>query len=287
MTIVLTLAALLALAAVLVTGITYTLFCYELANQPHPFFAKACQDSPGTCLGRGLITSFTSQIILGLTYPLGLCIRTRPRTAPRPGQPVVVCLHGLYHNASAFLGLWPVLRRAGFRNILYLPYSSFARDFETTTQNLLARLRQAAPPDSPLLFVGHSLGGLFTRRLLAEPDIAGRTLAAVTLGSPHQGSKLAALAIGRLGRQLMPARGLPAALDALPDPPGLPLLALVSPVDNMVLPLSGLEIHRPGWVMEIVPPMSHVSMLYHPAATRRVADFLREATDRAGQATQS
>ena len=106
---------------------------------------------------------------------------------------------------------------------------------------------------------------------MAVPDIGERVRLAVTLGTPHRGSKLAALALGGLGRSLLPASPLLARLDSLPDPPGAARYALVSPLDNMVIPLDGLRIDRPGWTTEVTVPVSHIAMLYHPAIVARVA----------------
>ena len=126
-------------------------------------------------------------------------------------------------------------------------------------------------------FFGHSLGGLFARRIMAAPDIAWRTRAAVTLGAPHRGSTLARLALGGLGRSLVPQSRLFSGLDALTDPPGAALLSLASPMDNMVMPLSGLVLGRPGWIEETTAPVSHVAMLYHPGILRRGVRFFRDA----------
>lgn len=242
------------------------------------FLTRDCRGRAGRarCLLRGLLTSLGSQFVTGLLYPLGpLAGWLARRSCRRRTGPTVVCLHGLYHNPAAFLALRPALARRGLRRVLYPGYRSFGTDFERVAQKLLAGLR--AGPPGPLLFVGHSLGGVLARRLMAEPDIARRTLAAVTLGSPHGGSALAVCAPGRLGRALVPGGPIVMAVEALPDPPGAALLSLASPADNMVAPLTGLCIGRPGWREEATPAVSHVAMLYHPAVIARAADFLARA----------
>ncbi len=270
------LAVLVVLPAVFVAGLTYTLFLRVQGRREPPTFLRACRDRPVACLASGIATSLASQATLILTYALGPLVGRAGRPAG-PGRATVVCLHGLYHNASAFLALRPALARAGLPHVLVLTYPSFGSDFESLARDLLARLRRTLPADAPLLFLGHSLGGLLARRLAAEPDIARRTFGLVTLGSPHQGSELARLAVGRLGRGLVPDSPLFPALCALPDPPGAALLSLASPVDNMVMPLDGLVVGRPGWREEATAPISHVAMLYHPAVIRRATRFLRDA----------
>jgi hypothetical protein len=263
---------LLSLAA---TGLTYAFFGLALARERSNRFTLVWRARGAACLVGGVGTSCVSQLVMGLTYPLGPIVGARSGHPPAPGQPAVVCLHGLYHNAAAFLAIRPALVRGGLGQVYCPTYRSLGTDFETEAARLLVAVRQAVAPDAPLLFCGHSLDGLFIRRLIAEPDIGRRTLAAVTLGTPHRGSALAALALGRLGRSLRPGGPLFAALDRLPDPSGAALLALASPVDNMVLPLSGLDVGRPAWREETTPPVSHMAMLYHPAVIARTVDFLR------------
>ncbi len=265
------------------TGRALALIALDLALFAAGLAATVLASNPWLQGLAGVATGLASQAALVLTYPLGRlgCRPGRTRRSAGPGTPTVVCLHGLYHNAAAFLALGPALGRAGLPQVLCLAYSSFGGDFETVAQGLLARLRRSLPPQAPLLFLDHSLGGLLARRLAAEPDIGKRTLALVTLGAPHRGSELAALAVGRLGRGLVPGSPLFGMLDGLPDPPGAALLSLASPVDNMVIPLEGLVVGRPGWREEATPPVSHVAMLYHPAVTGRAAAFLRDAARRA------
>ncbi|MHC1789785.1 esterase/lipase family protein [Solidesulfovibrio sp.] len=252
-------------AALGVTAVSYGLFLLARRVRPGVLLGQACPGRTAACLGRGLATAVTSLLAMIVTYPLGPLVATGRRgRAAVPGRPVVVCLHGLYHNPAAFLAFRPALARAGFDQLVVLGYSSFGSDFEAEAGRLGARLRCGTHPDAPLLFLGHSLGGLMARRLAAEPDLGRRTRAVVTLGTPHRGSALAGLALGRLGRSLRPGSRLLARLAALPDPAGARCIALCSPVDNLVVPDTGLLPDRPGWQVVVTPPVSHVAMLYHP-----------------------
>lgn len=58
----------------------------------------------------------------------------------------------------------------------------------------------AAFPDEPVHLIGHSMGGLDARRLLADPAWSGRILSLTTIGTPHLGSALADCARLRIGR---------------------------------------------------------------------------------------
>jgi triacylglycerol lipase len=55
-------------------------------------------------------------------------------------------------------------------------------------------------PDEPVHVIGHSMGGLDARRLLADPAWQRRILSLTTVGTPHLGSALADFAKLRAGR---------------------------------------------------------------------------------------
>ena len=260
-----------------VVGVSYGAFGWFALRGRAILLSRVCPGRLAACVLRGLASALAAQTIMVVAYPLGPLFQARRKTGRLGGQdndtaPVVVCLHGLYHNPSAFWRIRWSLGRAGISRVLILGYPSFRDDFEAEAARLAARLRQLVPPRAPVCFLGHSLGGLMARRLAAEPDFYGRTRCIVTLGTPHQGSALARLAVGRLGRSLAPDSGLFGRLHALPDPPGARLIALASPVDNLVVPDSGLVPGRPGWELELTEPVSHVAMLYAgPTVSRAVA----------------
>ena len=264
----------LALGAV-VAGVSYAAFGWFALGGRAVLLSRACPGRLAACVLRGLASALAAQAIMVAAYPLGPLLQARRRPG-RPGRgqdddtaPVVVCLHGLYHNPSAFWRIRLALGRAGISRVLILGYPSFRDDFETEAARLAARLRQLMPPGAPMCFLGHSLGGLMARWLACQPDFRDRTRCLVTLGTPHQGSALARLAVGRLGRSLVPDSRLFGRLNALPDPPGARLVALASPVDNLVVPDSGLMPDRPGWELELTAPVSHVAMLYAGATVSR------------------
>lgn len=265
-------------AGMLISGLTYILFWYEAANTPHPSHQRNCsgwRSLPG-CVLFGFLSSVSSQIVVYLTYPLGLVSALwHPATVQPCSRPPVVLVHGLYHNASAwFLYKW-LLKRRGYANIFCFSYNTLAHDFRQLETQLKQAVSQAATlGGSPVVLIGHSLGGLLVRAAIACPQTAPHVCAAVVLGAPNQGSKLAALAFGRLGRSIIPGSPVIRRVNASPSPVSLPKLNLYSPLDNMVLPTRSLEIHEPGWRQEETPLISHVSMLYHVPTIRLTLDRL-------------
>jgi triacylglycerol lipase len=266
---------LLIAVATVFTGLTYLFFIYETVNDP----TGMARSSGGrdlltpANLGRGFFSSMASAVLVTLTFPLGLArgLSKPAQGSGRDREPVLL-VHGLYHNSAAWILFSRHLRRAGYERIYRWSYSSFNGDFERIAAGLCGAVEEIhRETGEPVVLIGHSLGGVLIRRVLSVPECAGMVRAGVTLGSPHRGSKLAALALGGLGRELLPPG--PLAQDR-PIPESPPKLNLHSPLDNLVLPASSLNTPEPGWTEEHTPPMSHVSMLYHPWVARRVVDFL-------------
>lgn len=102
------------------------------------------------------------------------------------------------------LGLKAVVRAVGT-----LPTASL----RSRAATLAEAVREVAPGDGPLHFVGHSSGGLDIR-LLVTPSVSlptdvdvealgARTRSVVTVATPHHGTPLASLATGVLGQKLL------------------------------------------------------------------------------------
>lgn len=74
----------------------------------------------------------------------------------------------------------------------------------------LADQIERAFPDEPIHLIGHSMGGLDARRLLANAEWRRRVLSLTTIGTPHLGTALADYAKLRVGRiyRLMASLGI-------------------------------------------------------------------------------
>ncbi|WP_243367920.1 esterase/lipase family protein [Fundidesulfovibrio soli] len=269
-------------AGTVISGISYTLYWRAAVRHPHHSHAAAFTSAAGLffCVLRAFMGSVFSQFFIYASYPLGfLKLRRGGNIRPDCDKPTVVLVHGLYHNASAWYVYGWMLRRQGYANIVRWSYNTVRHDFWELAGQLRGVIKEASEASGGrVALVGHSLGGLLARAAVADQDCASRVLALVALGSPHGGSTLAGLALGRLGRSLAHGGELVRRLAALPCPSGMPKLNIYSPLDNMVLPTGSLEVTQPGWVQVESAPISHVSMLYHPPTLRLALDFLEEAS---------
>ena len=196
--------------------------------------------------------------------------------------PPLILIHGLYNNAGAWLYLAKRLRKEGYWVSSYV-YSSFFTASEAIVQGLEEHIgmveRQTG--QRPVL-IGHSLGGLLARMWLGKDAASGRVQGLITLGTPHGGSKLAALAFGALAKSLKPDGALITALGEAPPIQEVPCTSLVSPEDEAVLPAGSL-IPPQGWRMRLTPPLPHFAMLFSP----RAAVILLEELRRIGEGDES
>ncbi|MBI9081785.1 MAG: alpha/beta fold hydrolase [Pseudodesulfovibrio sp.] len=226
-------------------------------------------------LFKGVLTAMAAEAIAVATYPLALLSRFE---SEGPGTPVLM-VHGLYHNTSAWFVFGRRLRRAGFGNLHTYGYNSFTRNFTQAVDGLERKLDSllGARPDSKVILVGHSLGGLVCRRVAGNPLYRDRIAVLVTLGAPHKGSELAWFAGNRMARDLIPGKATPNSVAAVPDP-YCPELSIYTLVDDFVFPLDKLQIGRPDWQERVCSPMSHVWMVYSREVADMVIEFLRSAS---------
>ncbi|MDR1947632.1 MAG: alpha/beta fold hydrolase [Desulfovibrio sp.] len=265
-----------AAALILSTACTGTLlFRYEAANAA-PSRIPPPRGGAVSCILQFLRTLPEYALCLGL-LPFGplirrFCERKLPPGAEEKGRglPPLVFVHGIYNNASCWLYLAHVLRNRGFR-VRFFTYSS-SETLETVAADLDAFLRRRKlPGEKPPLLVAHSMGGLVARLfLLGEPTGA---CGLITLGTPHAGSKSAALLAGTQARSLTPGSEILQRL-ARSGPPEIPCVSLAATLDQAVLPPASLEPPE-GWRLRIIGSAAgHYSMLFCPATA---ADLLQEA----------
>jgi len=132
------------------------------------------------------------------------------------GAPIVLA-HGLFGFAR--IGLGRLTITSYFRGIPQALEESGNRVLVTRVPSISGIEKRArrlgdqvvrAFPDEPVHVIGHSMGGLDARHLLANPDWRRRVLSLTTIGTPHLGTALADFAKLRVGRiyRLMAALGI-------------------------------------------------------------------------------
>ena len=188
--------------------------------------------------------------------------RDRMRPCSRP----LLLVHG--YNCSR--GVWWLLRRqleaAGHTVAtvsLAPPYTNIGKLVPQLAQRI-ENVCQATGADRVVL-VAHSMGGLVCRSFLARHG-SDRVERLITIASPHSGSELARIGIGKNAREMEPGSlwlkdltqaGLP-----------VPAVAIRTPHDNFVMPQDNQRL--PGATDVALEGIGHLAVLF----TRRTTTEL-------------
>ena len=259
---------------------TYIIFWYDTGNSPYrDELAEKSGGRTTSWILKGLLSSILSHIIMISASPLAFVKRLwQPGSGDSTSSPPVILIHGLYHNASAWIFYRWWLRRAGYQRVYLFNYNSLKSTFWEIKGQLDKWIVETARsfPGEAVLMVGHSLGGLLAKAYAGreDGDQGPAVRAVVTLGSPHKGSRMTVFGIGRLAKSLAYGSTLIRELEQISIPSEVDCTAIYSPVDNMVLPAESLKA-PPGWNDERTEPICHVSMLYHWATFKQVLKFLK------------
>ena len=261
-------------------AVTYILFWYDTANSPYrDELEEVSGGKAGRWILRGFVSSILSQLTVVITWPLAFIRRLWQSEAdPADTSSPVILIHGLYHNASAWVLYRRWLRQAGYRRVYQFNYNSLKYNFHEISDQLDKWMEKTARsfPGEAAVIVGHSLGGLLARAYVGkrEGGKGPRVRAVVTLGAPHRGSRMVVFAFGGLAKSLAYESPLMGELGGLETPPEVECTAVYSAVDNMVLPAESLK-SPPGWKGERSEPVCHIAMLYHRPTFEQVMIHLK------------
>lgn len=200
-----------------------------------------------------------------------------PDTAERypPGSPGVLFIHGFVCNR----GLWNrwlehlTPKAIPFVAVNLEPVFGSIDDYAAIIEQAVVRL-ETATGMAPVV-VAHSMGGLALRRWWREAGNPQRLAYALTLGTPHAGTALAAFAFSTNGRQMRRGGRWLAELSAAePDTLAKRSTCFYSHTDNIVFPAS--TACWPGAEFRHLRATAHVAMVDHPEP---MAELMRRLAD--------
>ena len=224
---------------------------------------------------------FAHAPLVGLTHVSPS--RRQVTSLPDDGFRPVLFVHGLAGHPGNF---GPMRAWFGFMGRTRTWSMSFEE--AETMQEMADQLAQAVadvirvnelPPETKVDIVAHSMGGLISRLALEHAETAARIGTLVTLGTPHEGTQAARLAVTSRVLDLRPdsevvrrlARQLPWQREQ-----GLPrLVALWSPADMLLMPPDSARV--PGAENIEMQGFTHLSYLIHPRAWQRAWTALEQS----------
>ena len=192
-------------------------------------------------------------------------------------RPPLLLIHGYQCNRGFWFWLRPRLEAAGWTVATHNLEPVWA-DIDSYADGIARRIDEvlAASGARQVILVGHSMGGPVARAFLRRHG-AGKVARMVTLGSPHQGTRLAVLGLGQNARQLRIGNPWLVALAApgvVPLPPGS--VSVFSCHDNYVFPQEACSTLE-GARHVAIGGVSHLGMAFSPVVLGTLLEVL-EAT---------
>jgi pimeloyl-ACP methyl ester carboxylesterase len=224
-----------------------------------------------------------------IRYPLGLlesAITTGQRCGDDTHDRPVVLVHGYGHNRSGWHILNRSLRRAGFTSVHTTNYNPLRHDIPELGRQLARRIEliRSVTGADRVHVVGHSLGGILLRWYVEELGGDDTVHTAITVGSPHEGTHVAGIGLGRTARQLEPDSAVMRRLAADARPSPVRWISFYSNLDMLIVPSSSAMLRAPAFDATniLVKDHGHVGMMTSGLVVRAVTEQLEAAEGGAG-----
>ena len=216
--------------------------------------------------GRSIAREWAWSVALSAARPAGFLALPGARNhGPRP----IIMVHGYAMNRANFIPLACRLAKAGLGPILGFEYWTLGKTASAAKKlgEFVERVR-AETGAAQVDVIGHSMGGVVGRYYVTFGGGDGVVANLVTIGSPHSGTAVAPVGLGRPTKELFLGSSLMQRLAAAKNPARTRLTVIWSRRDALV---SGPEAARIEGVDELVlDDVGHLTML----TSRTVADAL-------------
>jgi len=126
---------------------TYIIFWYDTGNSPYrDELAKESGGRTTSWILKGFLSSILSHILIISSCPLAFVKRLwQPAQSDSISSPPVILIHGLYHNASAWIFYRWWLRRAGYQRVYLFNYNSLKSAFWEISSQLDKWMVETSP----------------------------------------------------------------------------------------------------------------------------------------------
>jgi len=228
---------------------------------------------------KGMLCEWLAMALLMAAYPLRLLHDASPVRATQQGETPVILVHGYGGNSANFLWMQWQLKRRGWHNVYavsYTPPTINARKLAQQVVDHVERILAATGAEKAHL-VCHSMGGPLTRYALLNLGLAGKVDKVITLGSPHQGTRIANLFMARgAAAQLRYQSSFVTELNNQDQTPGgAQFYSIYSNMDNFILPSNAAVLGGNAENIH-VPRLGHISLLYSPTVLAEVERCLEQ-----------
>ncbi len=216
-------------------------------------------------------------IALGTALLLAPVANAQVSTAPAPtARELVVVLHGMGRTSRSMRPVENALKDAGF-DVINVGYSSYCCSIPELGAAVRRELdAQRRPEHVRVHFVGHSLGNIIARWIIAQPEPPAGLGRLVMLAPPNQGAKMANRFTPVVGWLLEPIDELrtdsSTTVRSLKTPAGVEV-GVIAGRDDSTLNLD--ETHVDGETAHIVVKGNHTFIMREEQVQKLMVEFLR------------
>lgn len=214
--------------------------------------------------------------LLFATVPIALPAQGPEAHDPSSARELVVVLHGMGRTARSMRPVEDALREAGF-DVLNIGYSSYCCSIPQLGDSVRREIEaKRLPTHTRIHFVGHSLGNIIARWVIAQPDAPPGVGRLVMLAPPNQGALMANRFAPVAGWLLEPIDELrndsSATVRKIPTPAGVEI-GVIAGRDDSTVRLE--ETHVAGETAHIVVKGNHTFIMREPHVHTLTVEFLR------------
>ena len=261
-----------------VVAMTYLIFYYEAANGSHLELLRS-RGTVSLLLLRGFLWSLYSHLMVLATTTTALCRSFYRLPAGPADRTPIIFVHGLYHNHTAWYLYLRWFRKWGWQHVKAIKLPGKFRSIQEFTRVLNQEVEEVLKEteSTQVDLVGLSMGGLVIRSYLANNPVTAKVRRIVTLGSPHAGSKLAVLGLGKAVKEMIPSSSFLEELNReLQMPESGRFYAIYTIVDNLVLPNESAKLTGDGVKNIETRIVNHVGLPFCKHTARLVKKCLEE-----------
>lgn len=209
------------------------------------------------------------------SQPFANVVMGRDPAGPMAGTPILL-VHGYASNRGMWVRFRQRLLAAHMGPIYSLNLEPLFAGIDEFATQLHKRIEDVCQESGApqVVVIAHSMGGIVTRAYMVTHG-ADRVAALITLGSPHQGTRMAALGIGRSADQM---RAGGAWLSMLKDKESAaeyakpPTLSIYTKNDDLSYPPESAEL---AWAKNVsVAGVGHVGLLFSAEVFALVQEYL-------------
>lgn len=214
-----------------------------------------------------------------VTQPFNQLVMFDEPAGDKNGAPILL-VHGYFSNR----GMWWRFRRMLVGARVGPVYAITLSPLWGSIDQMLVGLRQkidaiaAETGQSQLIIVAHSMGGLASRAYMAEsPANVARVKQFITIGSPHHGTRMAAMGFGQCVFEMREGSAWIAALERAEE--GMthpPTLSIYTINDDLVVPAESAKLSWAGNVA--TEGVGHVALLFSKSVAQQVIARIEKGT---------